>query len=304
MRGERGILATAVVSSLLASGACRPDLGDRDSFVAAPRIVAMKSEPPEAKAGDVVTYSVLVAAPPGSPDEGVVRWAFCASPKALTENNVVSSECLGAGVRPIAGEARTVMTETPVDACALFGPETPPGNFRPRDADQTGGYFQPVRAVVGAETAFGLLRVRCNLANAPVDIARDFAARYRENRNPALRPLGVTLDGVPRALDRIPAGQRVGLVASWGTGDAESYVAFDVATQSVVDRRESMRVSWFSTGGTFDVDRTGRTETETLATSGNGWLSPERAGPATIWIVLRDSRGGVDFATYAVTVVP
>ena len=75
-------------------------------------------------------------------------------------------------------------------------------------------------------------------------------------------------------------------------------------SQTVAPRRESMRVSWFSTAGTFDADRTGRTEAETETRTANGWLAPPAPGPATIWIVLRDSRGGVDFATYPVTIVP
>ncbi len=300
LRSARPVLGL----SLLAFIGCRPELGDRDSRVTAARIIAVRAEPPEARAGNPVTYSVLVATPPETASTAAVDWAFCASPKALAENNVVSSACLGDGVKPFGPSTPAVAAATPGDACSLFGPESPPGNFRPRDPDATGGYFQPVRAIVAGDVAFGLLRVRCNLANAPVDIAQDFGRRYLLNKNPKLFPLRVTVDGTPRETDQIPAGRQVVLDASWAPDDAEAYVSFDIASQAVVDRRESMRVSWFATGGTFEADRTGRTELEHESTSANGWTAPDSPGPATLWVVLRDSRGGMDYATYPLTIVP
>jgi hypothetical protein len=67
-----------------------------------------------------------------------------------------------------------------------------------------------------------------------------------------------------------------------------------------------MRLAWFATSGEFDHDRTGRAETEMETTSDNTWTAPTvtEATPVHLWLLLRDSRGGVDFAGYHLTVVP
>jgi hypothetical protein len=290
--------------SVLVLAACKPDFGDRASLVSEPQILAVRAEPAEAKPGEVVTYSALVASPDGSVQNTPIQWAFCATPKLLTENDIVSAECLRDGVRPVAGAAPSVQAQLPADGCALFGPEIPPGDYRPRDPDPTGGYFQPMRASYGGAVAFGMTRISCNLANAPADAALDFKNRYVANENPKLSPPTATVDGAPVAFDRIPPGARVRFSVAWAPGDAESYVAFDPATQTVVTRRESMRVSWFATAGAFDSDRTGRVEDEPESFTENGWQAPARPGTVHLWLVLRDSRGGVDFAEVKLEVAP
>lgn len=299
MKARSLLLTVAIV----AAASCKPDFGERESLVTEARLLAVRAEPAESKAGDVVTYSALVVSAEGTIASPPVAWAFCATPKLLTENNVVSTACLRDGVRPV-GLAPTVQAATPSDACALFGPETPPGDFRPRDPDETGGFFQPMRATYGAVVGFGLARITCNLANASGDVALDFSRRYVANRNPTLLPLGASVDGASRPFGEIPAGKSVSLRAAWKDGDAESYVVFDIATQAVVPRRESMRVSWFVSAGEFDSDRTGRTELEPESFTENVWHAPQAPGPVHLWVVLRDGRGGVAFASQEIVVIP
>jgi hypothetical protein len=50
------------------------------------------------------------------------------------------------------------------------------------------------------------------------------------------------------------------------------------------------------TGGELAFDATGRTSTETDAFTRNVWTAPTTAGPVHLWVVIRDSRGGLDFA--------
>ena len=296
--------ARAVLLLSIAAVSCRPDLGDRDSLVTSERIIAVRGEPPEAKPGGAVSFTLLVASGTGTSLVPTANWAFCAAPKKLGENNIVSADCVGEGaVRPLASGASIVSAMIPDDACALFGPEALPGGFRPHDPDVTGGFYQPVRAEVDAMTAFGLERLVCHLANASADVAQELATRYAPNKNPSLGALTATVDGAPRALDQLPVGKTARFEISWPPGDAESYVTFDVATQSLVDHREAMRVSWFANGGEFDADRTGRTDAELVASAGNGWKIPSDAGAIRLWIVLRDSRGGTAFSTYALKVV-
>jgi hypothetical protein len=194
-----------------------------------------------------------------------------------------------------------------MDACMQFGPDTPlvmPGQpmLRPRDPDITGGYYQPMLVSVGDTTAFGLERITCNLANAPVDLAIEFRMRYKANTNPVLQPLAARIGGQPAALDAIPRGATVELEAGWSPESVETYPVFDIPTQSLIDHHESMRVSWFATGGSFANDRTGRDENDPATSTTNTWTAPDAAGTVHLWIVLRDSRGGVDFASYDVTI--
>ncbi|NBD08763.1 MULTISPECIES: hypothetical protein [Corallococcus] len=295
-------LQTLLAVAVLAVG-CRPDFGTRSSRITEPRILAVKATPAEARPGEVVAYRALVAMADGAP---ALSWSTCATSKPATENNVVGASCLGKDVRAFGGRGPETSGEVPADACTLFGPDTPaprPGEppFRPHDADVTGGYYLPVRVdLPGSDPAVALERIRCNLVGASPEVARDFRERYVPNLAPHLLEVTAQVDGAPVALDALPAGATVTWRARWsGPEDvepsAETYVVFDVVSQSLVERRESLRVSWYSTTGDFEADRTGRGEDETESFSENTWTAPTTPGPAQLWVVLRDARGGVDF---------
>jgi len=283
---------------LFAIAACAPELGERESHVQSARVLAVRADPPEAAPGEDVTFTALVASPGGTLGASLA-WAYCTAPKSIAENEIVSSACLGDDATVGAGDGASARAPVPSDACARFGPDVPPGGFRPRDPDATGGYYQPMRATFAGAPTFALERLACNLANAPSDIATDFGMRYKRNANPRLAPIGATLNGAALAFDAVPAGARVVLRAAWN--DPEAYVTFDLASQTLVDRREAMRVAWFATDGTFDTDKTGRAEDDPATTSDNGWTAPS-SGTVHVWIVLRDSRGGVDWASVDVIV--
>lgn len=276
--------ATALV--LLAG--CRPDLGDRPSQVDRPRIVAVRAEPAEAAPGEAVEVTALVVSsdPTTAP---TVRWMVCATPKQLADPAPVSPLCLRS---PSTAEGVTTGLTLPADACALFGPEPVVAGARPRDPDSTGGYFVPVRATLADETSFHLQRVACTPRDMTVDLARSFASTYRRNRNPSVWLAPVTLH----------AGRTVELVASWDSDDAEVYVYFDRATQSLTQRREWMRVSWFSDAGTFDRDHNGRSEDDPSTSVSNGFTPPGAGATVHVWAVLRDARGGVGWVTRTLVV--
>lgn len=89
-----------------------------------------------------------------------------------------------------------------------------------------------------------------------------------------------------------------------GCPGAERYLDFDLGTRCLVDQREAMTVAWFVTAGAFDNDTTGRASTDTTNSSDNGWQAPDTdpAHPVHLWVVLRDDRGGVAWAEYALDV--
>jgi hypothetical protein len=146
--------------------------------------------------------------------------------------------------------------------------------------------------------------VLCNLAEAPTDIAAQYARDYALNTNPHLLPIVAQIDGAIVSLDAVPTGATVRFAVSWLAADAERYVYFDRATQTLGPRRESMRVAWYATAGEFETQSTGRGEDDSASETENDWIAPHSAGQAQLWIVLRDSRGGSDFAAYTVQIAP
>lgn len=296
-----------LVPLLFFAVACRPDFDERESFVDRNMVLGVRFEPAEAKPGDPITATLLVASPAGPIDAPPTSFGFCNTPKLLTENGSVSASCQRGNVAPIGDALGAVTTAMPAEACFTFGPEVKAAELRPRDPDSTGGFYQPIRALVvpaGADavTSFGFARVKCNLATAGGDLVAQYTARYALNKNPSLLPLEARVNGALVAFDAIPRGAEVVLRAAWKPEDAEGYVSVDQASQTLVPRRESMRVSWFTTAGSFANDRSGRTETELESFTDNVWITPSEPRRVHLFTVLRDARGGMAFAAVAAEV--
>jgi hypothetical protein len=208
-----------------------------------------------------------------------------------------------------------------IDACQHFGPDAPsdmPG-VRPRDPDVTGGYYQPVRANWHTDaatlTGFDLERIRCDLANAPADVTTMFNTGYMLNANPSIASITLNPDAspvvlfatgtsTPKLATAVPAGQAVTLRVSWPAASAESFLVWDLAAQMLDTQREALSVSWFTSAGRYAHDSTGRDDQDTTTSTDDVWTAPTDAGTVHFWVVLRDSRGGVDFAEAAVDVTP
>jgi hypothetical protein len=210
-------------------------------------------------------------------------------------------------------------------------PQSKPGEpyGRPVDPDPTGGYYQPVSVFLdGVGAAVDQARVGCGVAGASSEDVVTFRQRYHANANP--RVAAVRVDGAPADDPTMPVhvalGGRVTVTVEWpgcpladvcgdgtcgpdetlascvqdcggpapkGCEGAERYLWFDPGARVLVARREQMRVSWFSAGGLFDVDRTGRDETDDATTSDDAWTAPTAPALVHAWIVVRDDRGGV-----------
>lgn len=298
----RARAAAAVL--VLSSMHCVPTLSGSDSLVTTTRILAVRAEPAEAPPGAKVTFTPLVVGPGGTVNGAPVSWDFCTAPKPITADNVVSGACLGTGALVAAGVGPTTTAPTPAKGCSLFGPDTGSTGFRPRDPDETGGFYQPLRAVLeGAPDAFALARIHCDLPDANADAAAAFAMAYKLNQNPHLQSVTATANGKPIVLSSIPAGARVTLEASWPEASAETFAYFDPSSQTVTTQREAMQVAWYSSDGAFDTESTGRAADDTNTTSDDAWQTPTEAKTTHVWIVLRDSRGGVDFGSYDLVTV-
>jgi hypothetical protein len=181
----------------------------------------------------------------------------------------------------------------PADACATFGPDVPSGSaaLRPRDPDPTGGYYQPIRAALDGLTAFGMSRITCNLPTAPTDVAQAYRTDYVANVAPTIATFEVRDRGV--ATTTIAAEADLEVVVGWPATSIESYLYYDQASQTLVDRPETLRASWFATGGELGEDATTFAEGDAPTQLATTWRAPATPGPVYLWVVLRDSRGGI-----------
>jgi hypothetical protein len=328
---ERSFAVASLAALGAAAAGCKPDLGAPISVISGPRVLAVRGMPAEAAPMTKVTYDLLAVDQNGPIANPSVTWAQCHIPKSPSDTNAVSVACLD--IPDDAGPSPTFEAPMPsgsipggadggminIDACQHFGPDAPtdmPG-VRPRDPDVTGGYYQPVRANLatdsGTVTAFLLERIRCNLANAAADVAAMYNAMYKLNNDPAIASITLDPDGAatplfqqgapaPAPAATVSVGQVVTLRVAWADASAESYIAWNLATHTLDDRREALSVSWFTTAGSFAHDSSGRAEEDPGLDTDNVWHAPATPGPVFLWAVLRDSRGGVDFAQATIDV--
>jgi hypothetical protein len=325
-RRRAGLCAGAVLALTLA---CKPNLGSPPSIVDGLRLLAVRGLPAEAAEGTSVTYDVLAVDEMGRVANPTVGWYQCDERKPPAEGNAVAAACLSTDKMETTGT--TFMANVPVGACKRFGPQTDVDknnvSLRPNDPDVTGGFYQPVRARLtkdGAESlAFALERIKCPLTNTPPDATGTFNATYKLNVNPTIASLTLDPDGQPDPLytraAKAPAppppttpvtgvgpGAGFDLELAWSDDSPESFPVWNPTTQAIDTHREAMSVSWYATDGSFEHDRTGRGETEMDLSTRNRWTAPPVATATLVhvWIVLRDSRGGIDFAESLVEVRP
>ncbi len=305
--------------ALTSTTACKPSVGQPAYLVTDNALLAVRGEPPEAKPGASVTYEFLLASPQGTVTGAEAWWDICQTPKPPAESNAVASACAGAPDAGAADVGETYTAPLPSKACQLFGPIAPPPTggqpaVRPRDPDSTGGYYQPVQVWLpnlpgGALSGFALERIGCNLANAPSDIVQKYNSTYRANQDPAIEHT----DLVDAAGGRVPlddglasvgAGSTLTIETTFATDSAEVFPYFDPVSATLVDRQESLSLSWFATAGKLEYDKTGIESGDSAISNANPWTAPIEAGTVYLWLVLRDSRGGTSFKSYQVQVTP
>jgi hypothetical protein len=166
-----------------------------------------------------------------------------------------------------------------------------------------------------------------------------FRQQYRTNQNPELAKVESSELG---ELDEsqtptLRAGTTLDLAASWNScpttsqcGDglctageeqgncpedctnpvgctgSEPYVWYDAVAERVLPRREGISVAWYTSRGRFRAEQTGYDEREsaTQSATSNTWLVGSETGPATLWLVIRDTRGGQSWKTFHFEVTP
>ncbi|MEM7152571.1 MAG: hypothetical protein AAF799_07005 [Myxococcota bacterium] len=278
---------------------CAPTFEDRPWRVDEARVLAVAATPAEARPGEGVTLTALVADPDGEVPLAP-QWTVCTQPRSIDERTGVSRECaLGTALMPVGNPAFI-----PGGACALFGPNPPPvvGDEpprRPADPDPSGGYFLPVGVGVSSLElqGFGFVRLRCDLAGATRAVFDDWEQRYASNLEPSVE--GVSLLDVGGT--SVGPGETVTLEAVIDPSAAEPYVVYDASLGAIVDRREVLTVHWYVTDG--ELDRGRQTwDGDDASPPAVQWRAPETEASVAGWVVVVDDRGGTSWASFAVEV--
>jgi len=320
---SRPMRLVCLLAPVVVAMGCKPNLGSPPSLIEGTRLLAVRGMPAEAGEGTMVTYDILAVNQMGRIANPSVQWAMCRDPKPPASANAVATSCVTSPDDTMM-PSPTFMAPMPSGDCKVFGPQPPEvmsgkPPLRPQDPDVTGGFYQPVRAKLtdggDTELAFALERLKCPLANAPQDITAMFNMMIKPNQNPAIAsvtkdpagaatPLFAMGQATPPEAAPVAPGEVVPLEVAWTAATPETYPVFNLVTQQLDTHRESLSVSWFATDGSFEHDRTGRSETETDLTTDNVWTAPATPGLVHFWFLLRDIRGGVDFAETTVMVGP
>lgn len=297
-------MRSSILLLFILLAACTPEFGHPASLITGERLIGVRADPAEAGPSDTVQYTSLVVSPSGTVSEPTLLWSLCKLRKPVAENTPVSQACLTETLTASAlGDQ--VSIRTPSAACVNFGPLAPPssaGPLRSTDPDTTGGYYQPIRLDLNGEQAIVRERLHCDLAGASLLLSQEFRASYTLNQNPTLVSLSAFVGDVPVSLDALPSGHRIRFVVAWSPDSAETFPVFDEVLQKFADHREALWLSWFSTAGTFADSTTGRGEDDPADWTENAWQSPAAPGVVYMWVVLHDSRGGLEFAAYTLTV--
>jgi hypothetical protein len=336
MRPGAVLVAASSLLFLPLSG-CVPEFDTDLSQISEVRVLAIAASPAEAAPRQMVRLSALVVGSEGEATPGVDwRVCLARKPLTelgAVSPECLSPRPGAAAVQqlPTGSEAELTLDQ---DVCKSFGPLRPPPTAgepagRPVDPDVTGGFHQPIVGSLGGAFTLGTVRIACDPANVNRDQALEYKELYRANEAP--RIANVTLRGEAISEDRAtelllgPAPLSVdwdecptesecgdGLCTARedkttcaedcttpsGCTGAEPYVWYDRANARVAPRREGISVAWYTSNGRFESEQTGLDEREAKGRrdTQNIW-HPARPGPATVWLVVRDSRGGISWKT-------
>jgi hypothetical protein len=307
------LLSRGLAGSVVFCGCTTPVTVDL-AVIDSPRLLAVAATPAEGEPGAEVMLTALVVDEDGARPDDALAWSVCTARRPLAELGPVAPACLDDDPDVDLGIAPTAMGVIPDEACRLFGPDPPPAEpgepaGRPVEPDQTGGYYQPIVVARDDEQAVYGVRLDCGVAGATQAQAAELRMRHRNNVSPVaelLRGETVIESAVPLVVE---AGDEIDLRARWAACEddvectgAESYARFDPITLEIVESREAIGIAWYATGGTFADARTGRDAEDSRRTSDNTWTAPDDAGDVTMWIVIRDDRGGVSWTQVAIDV--
>lgn len=280
----------AAAAMALVAAACTDSLDDR-SDVRDLRILAIVAEPPELVLEGALPDVALTAlvADPREPERVIdYAWTACGLTDDLRCASADFAADLGAGAAPLDGVAATMAVTPELLAAA-------------RELDTFQG-FGGVALVAELVLAPGSDEELHAIKQVPAQLG--LPEGTTPNANPT--PPAVLHDGVAWPEDEVlevAAGTEVAIEPVSPPEDAEEYSVyrFDLGVEDLV---EYLDYDFFATAGPFSQGSTGGPpeiiETETSLSS--RWTAPDEESDVTLWIVVRDGRGGLTWTSREVLV--
>ncbi len=308
-KSPRPIVSTVCMTVALATTvlvtACTPDFDDvwqvRDL-----RVLGIRADPPEVLLPPTALFELATLTLPSvrvdalvvdpRDDDTLVEWQIVA---CTPEENLCDDAKVSKRVYPPEGEgewARTRLDEIGFDfvldnelALAAIGADLFKG---------FGGLPIPLELRVrGAEEVVGQKRLVYGITDPP---------NKAPNRNPRLA--GVTIHGTEIADPEIPDPWVVGreekivVLPEPGVGSKEDYVVLTFSGDSK-DLEEHLSYSFFVTEGELSHGKTGGRPSPFVVNKKvvdvtSEWTTPKEPGEGTVWVVVRDGRGGVDWRSF------
>jgi hypothetical protein len=309
--------AAALLTLLLA--ACGEGLPD-PTLVEGLRVLAVRAEPPELRAGGATTTELtpLVVRPDGqAPDR--IAWSHCRD----WDLNANSFTCpFDGGDADALGEGATLSYS--VDPAALLSIAA-----EEVAAVSEGARLREVLQLLEVTGVWDTVNVTAEAPNERVEAAKrivvtgesagtaaaafaatpagaacaEFGAVVPPNSNPVLSGVRVRVgerDELIGPATVLPAGAEAELFPEIDWSTLESHPRFEVLGDAFACTpvRETAYVSWFCDGGELgDLDTAASDPTDSQSVLGlwTDWTLPTEAGEVTCWVVLRDGRGGTDW---------
>lgn len=261
-------------TALLVAAGCGSDF-DKASLVEGLRVLAVSADPPSAGPQDIAIFTPLVHAGDGTV---TYAWSLCAVTKAPTSGY----ECAVDEV-PLGADATAKL---PVASLVAQAQQV---------ADETGFTVDLDKGV----TVY--VRLKVSTPDDAIEAVKRLTITTREPRNANPTLTGLERDGEPWAADEVlevEESKELALLPRAAGGAAETWLDGDGKEQ-----KEELLYAWFATAGgmkqAFSFD----------AEPGNRWTAPalkddEATKDVTLWLVVRDGRGGTGWLQRTARVMP
>lgn len=264
------------------------------------RILAVRATPAEPRPGDTVSFDSLLYVPFGEELEGVV-WFACLPESADDfgcQLDPAITEALSGSPDDLTPEEQAAIFQQARDAGLIgFEPLLPPTWTVPddalddlTDAEKLEGKSAvvnltalPAGAESDADVELAYKRVPVSLATTP-------------NANPAFNGVLVQDEAgddveVVDGIHQVGQGCTYTLQPLLTEGSIEDY-AFVTSDGTEETRTEEPFVTWYTEGGSFDQEFSLHPYLDVE------WTAPEKGFEGVVVAVLRDRRGGMDWATF------
>jgi hypothetical protein len=270
---------------LAATAACTPSF-QAASFVNDLRVLAVQAEPPEAQydanSADPVHLRILAVDPARESGFSSMRWAICAPTDDRRCGQPIVPEAQGTENRHGGHEFSADIAIPPEFVAAFVG------------NDKLGGY----QGTFFAQFAF---TVEDGDPHGPVFAEKSLVYTRRgptPNHNPQMTGLTITLSGVPvRTIapgETLPLqlGVEYGIRPLLAADAKETYTTTDLTGQTV-QLTEQLRYAFFTTpGAEFDRDTADEPFDGVAPPDGLTRIDSVQTGSGTMWVIVRDGRGG------------